>query len=155
MRKNGRSLEFDRPTAIPAATGSLRRWPGRLIFEAPRFVIAVKPGARQEAHALRAFERKHTSASGHDIDDQMRVLPVFELRSPDVERMTADLTQQDVLRPDHKIATWIAHRGAAIAAAPRLMKHQRPMPALEPLHECQRFRRRADAFDLILDRVHR
>ncbi len=55
------------------------------------------------------------------------MLPVFELAAAHVERLAVHLAKLHIGVADHEFAARIAHRGAAVAAAPRLVKHQRPV----------------------------
>src|SRR5260221_3642122 len=44
------------------------------------------------------------------VDDELRVLPIFELCGADVELAAGNLAQQHILRPDAKVARGITHR---------------------------------------------
>src|SRR5208282_1555386 len=78
------------------------------------------------------------AAPGHDVDDELGVAPIFELRRPDVEGTAGDLAEPHVLAADPELAGRVAHRRRAVAAAARLMEHQRAMLASELFHHCRR-----------------
>jgi hypothetical protein len=71
------------------------------------------------------LEGKHSSVTGNHIDDELRVLPVFVLRCPNVERRLTDFPQQYVLDAHHELSPRITHGGASVTAAARLVEHQR------------------------------
>src|SRR6218665_279621 len=102
----------------PRSLGRLERGP---------FLVAVQARARQEPLPGRAFEREHAATARHHVDDQMRVLPVLELRPADVERHAADMPEQPVVIADDELGLRVTHRRAAVTAAPGLVEHQRPV----------------------------
>ena len=61
------------------------------------------------------------------------MLPVLELLGADVEGRTRDLAQEHVALSDSELAARIAHRGTAVAAAPRLVEQKRAVLRLEPM----------------------
>jgi hypothetical protein len=62
-----------------AMSGRTRWWAGS--FEFRDFGIAEDPAPRQEPDALRRFRRESRPATRHDVDNELGVLPVFELGS--------------------------------------------------------------------------
>ncbi len=78
-----------------------------------------------EAHPLRCFQREACAAAGHDVQGEPGVLPQLVLVAADVEGRAVDLAEQDVTRSDAELALRVAHRSAAVAAAARLMEHER------------------------------
>lgn len=94
-------------------------------------LVGEDPRARQEAHTLGGFEREAAAAPRHDVDGEVRVLPVLELLKPDEDRRAGNLAEIDVLRPDAHLAAWVAHRRGAVAAAATLMNEQRPVHRFE------------------------
>ena len=61
--------------------------------------------------------------------------PTIVLFAVHPELTAGNLAHFDINASQLELAYWKAHRGAAIAAAPRLMKHQRAVFALELLYE--------------------
>jgi hypothetical protein len=59
------------------------------------------------------------------------VLPVFELRRANVKIAIRYLAEMYVLRTDPKISRRITHRRGAVAAASRLMEHERAVLRLQ------------------------
>src|SRR5579863_1940513 len=110
-----------------------------------KFCVAVEPRAGEKTNPFRTFEREHAAAPGHDVDDQVGMHPVLELSSAHVEGLAADLPEQHIRLADLQFAPRKAHRRAAVAAAPGLMKHERPMAALQLVDQLQRRRRRTHA----------
>jgi hypothetical protein len=58
---------------------------------------------------------------------KLRVFPIFKLAAAHVERLAVHLAQLHIRVACNELAARIAHRGTAVAAAPRLVEHQRPM----------------------------
>src|SRR6266702_1328217 len=56
--------------------------------------------ARQKPYFPAVIEGEHPAPAGNDIDDQVGVLPHLELRSADIDRGTANVTEQNVGVPD-------------------------------------------------------
>ena len=83
-----------------------------------------------ESHALWGFERESSAATRHDVDGDVRVLPILELfeRDPNLDRFgnfgDEKLAQQHVSAAHSEFAGGVAHRCRAIAAAARLMEEQ-------------------------------
>jgi hypothetical protein len=61
----------------PKGSGRARWRPGRVQFG--NFCIGEYAAARQKSHTFWRFRGKPGTASGHHVDDELRVLPVFEL----------------------------------------------------------------------------
>lgn len=100
-----------------------------MMLEPCVFIVREQPRACQEAHAAPTFEREHSSAAGHDVDDELRVLPVLELRIGDVERRATDESQMTIPVADDELLDRETHRRASVATASRLMKqHQAVIP---------------------------
>jgi hypothetical protein len=55
------------------------------------------------------------------------VLPIFELAAAHIERFAIDFAELHVGVADHEFAPGVAHGGAAVAAAARLVEHQWPV----------------------------
>src|SRR5437867_4297456 len=108
------------------------------------FVVGEQPGPREEAQALGALEREHATASDDDVDGEMRMLPVFELRRAHVERRAADIAQLDVGSANEELSHGIAHRARPIATPARLMKHERSVLGLQACDQFERCRRGID-----------
>src|SRR5207253_7054687 len=96
------------------------------------------------AQALGALEREHATASGDDVDGEMRMLPVFELRRAHVERRAADFAQLDIGSANEERSHGIAHRARAIATPARLMKDECSVLGLEACDQFERCRRGVD-----------
>src|SRR5262249_33241049 len=78
-----------------------------------------------------------------------RVLPQLELLAVHPELAARNLADFLVDAAELEFTDWKAHGGAAIAAAPRLMEHERPMLLLQPLDDFPRRARDADAGSLL------
>src|SRR5579859_5248214 len=95
----------------------------RQTLDAPRvakyanLVVIENPRPNEEAQSLRSVQRKHAATARHHIESEMGVLPIFKLTAAHIERFAVDLAKLDIGVANHELATWIAHRGAAIAAA--------------------------------------
>jgi len=74
---------------------------------------------------VRAFERHAGAFARCDVEHERGTVPALVLLGVDEERATVDLVEEEVVRPDEKLPLREAHRGAAVAAAPRLEEHQR------------------------------
>src|SRR5271157_4988464 len=83
-------------------SGRPRRFAGGVEFG--RFLIRKYAAPGQKAHAFGRLERKAAAAPRDDVDDELGVAPVFELRRSDIERTAADVAEIDVLRSDSEIA---------------------------------------------------
>jgi hypothetical protein len=97
--------------------------------------IGKDAGANEKAHALRIFEREHAAPSGDDIEDELRVLPVFKLAATYIERRVAEHPQENVVIAKQKLSARIAHGRASIAAAAGLVKHQIAMFPVQLRHQ--------------------
>ena len=107
------------------------------------FLLGVEARAGEKAHPERTLEGEHATAPAHHDDDQMLVLPVLELGGADVKRLPADLAEVNVLLADQELAALKTHRGAAIAAAARLVEEEGAMSRRELANELERARRGA------------
>lgn len=67
-------------------------------------------GTREKADAFRGFDGKSTAPSRYDIDDKLRVPPVIELWTADVERGVRDLAEINIILADLEFAARVAHR---------------------------------------------
>lgn len=94
-------------------------------------VVGEHPAADEEAQAARALDREARAAPRHHVDGEVRVLPVLELRRPDEEGRAGHDAEQHVALADAELAARVAHGGAPVAAAARLVEHQRPVLARE------------------------
>lgn len=111
------------------------------------FVRLIKPRAGQEADALRRFDREAGSSPRHDVDDEVGVLPVLELRRAHAEGHAADFAEVNVGAAEYEFIARVAHRGAAVAAAAGLMEEQGAVFGGELGDPFERFRGGADAGD--------
>ncbi len=116
-------------------------------FEFGDFFIREYAAARQKPHAFRRLHRKPGAAPGHDVDDELGVPPILELRGADVKLAAGNLAQQHILRSNAEIARGIAHRRRPVAAAPGLVEHQSSVLALDPRHHLGCPVRDLDAID--------
>src|SRR5690349_10604451 len=91
--------------------------------------------ADQEPHVGRRLHREAGAAPRHYIDRPPRVRPTLVLFAIHPEFTARDLANLDIDAAQLEFAQRKTHRGAAIAAAPRLMKHQRAVFAPELLNE--------------------
>lgn len=91
--------------------------------------------AGDKADPFRALKGKAGAAAGNHVDDQLAVGEEFVLLRPHPDRTTADVTKADIDPADLELTCRIAHRRAAIAAAARLMEHQRAMKPLQSLND--------------------
>ncbi len=89
--------------------------------------IIEDTGADEEPETFRSIERKHAATTRDHVENQLRVLPILKLAAAHVKWLAVHLAQLHIRIANQELATRIAHRGAAIAAAPRLVEHQRPM----------------------------
>ncbi len=79
--------------------------------------------------------------------EQLGVAPIFELRRTDIEAAVFDLTEKDVLGSDAELACRVAHRRRAVAAAARLVEHQRAVHLAQAADDGRRRLRNLDALD--------
>jgi hypothetical protein len=77
---------------------------------------ATQARAGEKAHLAAIVEGEHTAAAWHDIDNQFGVFPYLELQRTDVDRRTADVSQQNVAVADKKVASAVAHRRGTVTA---------------------------------------
>lgn len=89
--------------------------------------ICEDAGPDQEAHPLGIVERELPAAARHYVEEKLGVFPVLELAAAHVKRLAVDLSELHIGVADHEFPARVAHRGAAVAAAPRLMEHQQPV----------------------------
>lgn len=115
------------------------------LFQFGLLIRLVQPRAGQEADAFRRFDREAGSAAGHDVDDEVGVLPVFELRRAHAEGHAADFAEVHVGAAEYEFVARVAHRGAAVAAAAGLMEEQGAVFGGELGDPFERFRGGADA----------
>ncbi len=73
------------------------------------------------------FQREARAAPRHHVDDQLGVLPIIELVGIHEHVAAADRAEMHVVAADAELAFRVAHRRRAVAAAARLMEHQRPV----------------------------
>jgi hypothetical protein len=100
---------------VAPLSGCSRRRPRRLKFG--NLLVTEYAAAGQKTNAFRRFKRKAGAASGHDVNNELGMLPVFELRSADIEFAAGYFAEQDVLRANAKLAGREAHRGRTVAAS--------------------------------------
>ena len=81
-------------------------------------------------HTLQSLEREAIGGAGRDVDQNPRFSPPLVLLGVDVERRAADLAQFHVVGRNRQLSVVQAHRGSAVAAAPRLEEGRRPMSGL-------------------------
>ena len=119
---------------------------GRVLFQQPAFFVGVEPGTGQEAHAFRGLQRETAAASLDHINDQVGVLPIFELGDADIEGAIGYLAQIDIAVADLEFMDGITHGRATVAATARLMKEQGPVRRLEPVDQADRVLGHGDTF---------
>lgn len=117
------------------------------LFQFGLLIRLIQPRAGQEADALRRFDREAGSSPRHDVDDEVGVLPVLELRRAHAEGHAADFAEVHVGAAEYEFIARVAHRGAAVAAAAGLMEEQGAVFGGEPGDPFKRFRGGADAGD--------
>ena len=103
--------------------------------------------ARQKTQTLGRLEGKAAATAGNNIDDELGMLPIFELRGANVERNIADRAEPHVATTGPKLTRRIAHGGRPVTTAAGLMKHEWAVPALQLLNERESCWRGDDAFD--------
>src|SRR6202012_6246076 len=94
----------------------------RMRFQPRILFILEKTGARQEPQSAGPLQRKHSAISRHSVDDQLRVLPVLELRFAHVERHARNRAEFDIGRADHELTLRKHHWCAAVTASTGLME---------------------------------
>ena len=95
-------------------------------------------------HTLQSLEREAIGGARRDVDQKPRFAPPLVLLGVDVERRAADLAELYVMDCNRQLTVLQAHRGTAVAAAPRLKERQRPMGGLEATNHLER--RRGSAY---------
>src|ERR1700727_1860087 len=103
-------------------------------------------------HTLESLEREAIGGAGRDIDQKPRFAPSLVLFGVDVERRAADLAELHVVERYRQLTLLQAHRGTAVAAAPRLKERQRPMGGLETTNHLERRRGSANRRRAIMGR---
>src|SRR2546430_4877646 len=75
---------------------------GRRTFrlEGGGLLIAEESRAREEARALGRLHAEATAAARHDIDRELRALPILELIAADAERHAGNGAQVDIALAD-------------------------------------------------------
>src|SRR5271169_891530 len=114
--------------------------------ERPNLFVREHPRPDQKPHTLTVLQRKHAPTPRNHIKNQLRVLPILELAPAHIKRSPTQRGHQHIAIADEKLPPRITHRGAAVATASRLMKHQLPMLLLEPAHQLYSSRRRYHLF---------
>jgi hypothetical protein len=92
-----------------------------------KFLGGKDAATREDPYSLRRLKRETGAAARHHVDNQLRVLPIRELGSADIDRAAFDRSEENVLLAGSEFIERIAHRRAAIAASAGLMKQQRTM----------------------------
>jgi transposase len=111
----------------------LARLPSRAALEYGVLEVGKQPGADHEADAPRGLQREAATTALHDVDRQMGVLPVLELRLRHPHRyvrgeaLDAEVCEVYVGVPGDQLAEWETHRRGPVAAAAGLVEHQRPV----------------------------
>src|SRR5215218_6426863 len=88
---------------------------GRGLLQCLVLLIGEQPGADQEPDALGRLDRESAAAALHDVDREVGVLPVLELRArhpePDrlLETVDAQVAQVDVRAAGLEVAVRVAH----------------------------------------------
>src|SRR6476659_1420494 len=96
-------------------------------------------------HTLQALEREALGGAGRDVDQEPRFAPPLVLIGVDVERRAPDLAESHVMERNRQLTVLQAHRGGAVAAAPRLKEGERPMGSLEATNHLERRRGSANS----------
>src|ERR1700704_3957888 len=89
-----------------------------------QFRVTKYTAARQEPHPFGRLEGKAAATAGNNIDDELGMLPIFELRGANVERNIADRAEPYVAATGPKLTRRIAHGGRTVTTAAGLMKHK-------------------------------
>jgi hypothetical protein len=96
-------------------------------------LIGEDARTHDKTQALGCLQRHARAAPRHHIDGHLRMAPIFELRGADPHlHAIGNFPQQHVLSADPELALGKAHRRRTVAAAARLVKHQRPVACLQP-----------------------
>lgn len=103
-------------------------------------------------HTLESFKREAIGGAWRDVDQKPRFAPPLVLLGIDVERRAADLAELHVVERNRQLTVLQAHRGTAVAAAPRLKERQRPMGGLEASNHLERRRGSANRRRTIMGR---
>jgi hypothetical protein len=88
------------------------------------FFVCEDAGADEKADAFGVFEREHAAAAGDYVEDELGVLPVFELAFAHEEGHTVDLAELDIGVAGEEFGAGVAHGRAAVAAAAGLVEHE-------------------------------
>lgn len=118
--------------------------------EFSKFLIAKYAASRQEAHAFGYLKGEAGAATWNNVNDELGMLPVFELVGRHVERITANGAHEDIPPAGFEVTRLEAHRCTAIATSPRLVEDKRTEPTGKFGHECLGRFRRDDAFDHVV-----
>ena len=100
------------------------------VLKLSEFVRGEHPGAGEEAKALGGLKGEAAPPPWDGINDELGVTPEVELLSANVDGAAVDVSEVNILIPNLKLAIGVAHWCAAIAAPPRLVKHQGAMGGL-------------------------
>lgn len=99
------------------------------------FVVGKDTRPDEEAETFWAVKGEHTAATWHDVDCELRVLPILELAFAHVEGFTIDFAELNVGVADDEFAPWKAHGRASVATSTGLVEHERPMFFAEHANE--------------------
>ena len=88
-------------------------------------------------HTFQSLEREAIGGAGRDVDQKPRFAPPLVLLGVDVERRAADLAELHVMERNRQLTVLQAHRGTAVAAAPRLKERQRPVGGHEAMNHLE------------------
>ena len=76
-----------------------------------KFGIRKDPRTGMKTLTRAIFKRKHASLSRDNIDDQLRMLPIFKLGCSNVEAHTPNFSKFYIILSRDKLIFWIAHGG--------------------------------------------
>ena len=122
-------------------------WERTQLFQRGYFLVGEDAAASEKAHSERRFYRETGATAGHNVNDELRVLPGLELSGTDIERAPFDAAETYVLAADPELARRVAHWRAAITAAAGLVKQQVAMGVPQCRDDSRRRFGDQDTFD--------
>src|SRR5690606_16805160 len=84
-------------------------------------------GADDKTDAEGNLQGKRCAPAFCDVDDELGMFPIFELRAGHVKWTSMYFSQLDVARADAKRSPFVTHGRGTVATAAALEKHQFPM----------------------------
>lgn len=99
----------------------MAQWRRLALIERRDFRRRKDACARQEPSFTPIVEGEHAATPGHDVENELRVTPSFELGRADIYGDAVNLAKFDIVGADAKLGGRVAHRRRAVATAARLM----------------------------------